>query len=69
MLKVAGTGDNEQITVMLVEALERSGYIKALTAEPAKAKVRRLVRRMNLSARDAPVVLGMLRQILWKLGD
>jgi hypothetical protein len=27
-----------------------------------------LVRRLNLSARDAPVVLGMLRQILWKLG-
>jgi len=42
MLKVAGTGDNEQITAMLVEALERSGYIKALTAESAKAKVRRL---------------------------
>ena len=68
-LKVAGAGDNEQITAMLVEALERSGYIKALTAESAKAKVRRLVRRLNLSARDAPVVLGMLRQILWKLGD
>jgi hypothetical protein len=30
--------------------------------------VRRLVRRLNLTARDAPVVLGMLRQILWKLG-
>jgi len=26
------------------------------------------VRRLNLTARDAPVVLGMLRQILWKLG-
>jgi hypothetical protein len=25
------------------------------------------VRRLNLSAHDAPVMLGMLRQILWKL--
>jgi tRNA/rRNA methyltransferase len=68
-LKAAHASDTEQITAMLVEALERSGYIKPLTAESAKIKVRRLVRRMNLSARDAPVVMGMLRQILWKLGE
>jgi TrmH family RNA methyltransferase len=66
--KVARAADTEQITAMLLEALERSGYIKPLTASSAKTKVRRLVRRLNLSARDAPVVLGMLRQILWKLG-
>jgi len=30
--------------------------------------VRRLVRRLNVTARDAPLLLGMLRQILWKLG-
>ena len=53
---------------MLVEALERSGYIKPRTAGSAKTKTRRLVRRLNLTARDAAVVLGMLRQILWKLG-
>jgi tRNA/rRNA methyltransferase len=67
-VKAARAADTEQITSMLVEALERSGYIKPLTAASAKTKVRRLVRRMNLSAADAPVVLGMLRQILWKLG-
>jgi len=67
-LKAAIAADTEQITAMLVEALERSGYIKPLTAGSAKTKVRRLVRRLNLTARDAPVVLGMLRQILWKLG-
>jgi tRNA C32,U32 (ribose-2'-O)-methylase TrmJ len=66
-LKLALASDTEQITAMLVEALERSGYIKPLTAASAKTKVRRLVRRLNLGARDAPVVLGMLRQILWKL--
>jgi len=67
-LNTAGAADSEQITTMLVEALERSGYIKPLTAASAKAKARRLVRRLNLTERDAAVVLGMLRQILWKLG-
>jgi hypothetical protein len=38
-----------------------------VTAASTETKVRRLVRRLDLSARDAPVVLGMLRQILWKL--
>jgi TrmH family RNA methyltransferase len=67
-LHPASAADTEQITIKLVEALERSGYVKPLTAASAKTKVRRLVRRLNLNARDAPVVLGMLRQILWKLG-
>jgi TrmH family RNA methyltransferase len=66
--KAALAADTEQITALLVEALERSGYIKPLTSASTKAKVRRLLRRLNLTARDAPVVLGMLRQILWKLG-
>jgi tRNA C32,U32 (ribose-2'-O)-methylase TrmJ len=65
--KAALAADTEQITAMLVEALECSGYIKPMTAASGKTKVRRLVRRLNLGARDAPVVMGMLRQILWKL--
>jgi hypothetical protein len=28
-----------------------------------------MIRRWDITARDAPVTLGMLRQILWKLGD
>ena len=32
-----------------------------------RMKIRRLVRRMDLSAHDAEVWLGMLRQIRWKL--
>jgi len=27
------------------------------------------VRRLDIAARDAPVLMGMLRQILWKLGE
>ena len=68
-MKAAVAGDIEQLSAMLVEALERSGYIQPLTAASANTKVRRLVRRLHLTARDAPVVMGMLRQILWKLGS
>ncbi len=59
----------EQITQLLVEALERSGYANPLTAGSTQDKARRLVRRLEVNARDAPVLLGMLRQILWKLNS
>ena len=65
--KRASAAANEQITAMLLETLERSGYINPLTSASSEDKTRRLVRRLNLSQRDAAVVLGMLRQILWKL--
>jgi tRNA/rRNA methyltransferase len=57
----------EQITQLLVEALERSGYANPVTAGSTQEKARRLVRRLDVNARDAPVLMGMLRQILWKL--
>ncbi|MFB3828827.1 MAG: RNA methyltransferase [Bryobacteraceae bacterium] len=66
-LKPATAAENEQITRMLLEALEASGYVNPVTAASTGEKVRRLVRRFGISGRDAPVMLGMLRQILWKL--
>jgi TrmH family RNA methyltransferase len=57
----------EQITQLLGEALERSGYVNPLTAGSAQDKTRRLVRRLDVNARDATVLLGMLRHILWNL--
>jgi TrmH family RNA methyltransferase len=57
----------EQISQLLLEALEHSGYVNPKTAGSAQDKTRRLVRRLDVNARDAPVLLGMLRQILWKL--
>jgi tRNA/rRNA methyltransferase len=64
----AGAGETEQIANRLLEILERSGYVNPLTAGSTGEKVRRLVRRLDIAERDAPVLLGMLRQILWKLG-
>ena len=65
----AGAAEREQITQMLMEALGRSGYVNPLTAASTLEKTRRLVRRLDIAARDAPVLMGMLRQILWKLSE
>jgi len=66
-IRAAAAGDNEQITILLMEVLRRSGYVNPVTAASTEEKVRRLVRRLDIAARDAPVLLGMLRQILWKV--
>ena len=67
-LKTAAAGETEQVTRLLLDALQQSGYVNPRTAGSTDEKVRRLVRRLNLTAKDAPVLLGMLRQILWKIG-
>jgi TrmH family RNA methyltransferase len=65
----ANAAENEQITARLLEVLNQSGYINPLTAASTGEKVRRMVLRFNVAARDVPVLLGMLRQILWKVGE
>jgi tRNA/rRNA methyltransferase len=67
-VRPAKAGDVERITSQLLEILRLSGYIEERTAPSTEEKIRRLVRRMDLSVRDAQVWLGILRQILWKLG-
>ncbi len=64
---VAAAAAVERITVLLLEILKESGYVHARVAGSTEMKTRRLLRRMNLSAHDAEVWLGMLKQILWKL--
>jgi len=63
----ATSGELERLTHVLLEVLRASGYVKPRTAA-AEEKLRRLVRRMELNANDAEVMLGMVRQIAWKLG-
>ncbi len=63
----ASSDDLERLTSLLLEALELSGYVNPLTAASTRLKTRRLVRRLALKERDAMVLTGMLRQILWKL--
>jgi TrmH family RNA methyltransferase len=68
-IRRASAGEYEQITRLLMDALDRSGYINETTATSTEEKVRRLVRRLDIAGKDAPVLMGMLKQILWKLGN
>lgn len=65
--KSADAGQLERIVSTLLDGLAIAGYAH-LNAKPlTEEKLRRLVRRLELSAADSEVLLGMLRQIVWKL--
>ena len=66
-VKPATADQIERITQMLLEASRRSGYMNPVVAGSTENKVRRMVRRLNITEADAAMWLGMLRQILWKL--
>ena len=57
----------ERIHETLFTALEASGYPKLNSSDSFEGAVRRLVRRLRLQTGDAEFLLGMLRQIVWKL--
>ena len=59
--------ETEQLTKMLIETLEVSGYTNRIVATSTEQKVRRFLRRWQLDRRDGRLVLGILRQILWKV--
>jgi TrmH family RNA methyltransferase len=67
--KPANAGEVERLTSLLLEALRASGYLEQRPVSAKEEKVRRMFRRLNLSAADAEVWLGMLRQMVWKLNQ
>ena len=66
-LKPARASDLERITQMLLDALRASGYLGKRPVAAKEEKIRRMVRRLELSEGDAEIWLGMLRQMLWKM--
>jgi len=64
---LATAGEVERLTAILFDALYASGYLKRKPTTDAEERVRRLVRRLKLPARDMAAWLGILRQIVWKL--
>jgi tRNA/rRNA methyltransferase len=64
----ATAADLERVTALLNEVLVQTEYTRRHAANCDPAQVRRLVRRMGTDAVDAPVWMGILRQVLWKLG-
>ncbi len=63
--KFAEAADTERLSGLLLEALSLSHYLKPGITNEEKA--RRLLLRLKMNKRDAAVLAGMLRQILWKL--
>ncbi len=63
----ADADDLERLTRLFEEALLKSGYVH--TEDSTELKLRRLIRRMDLTGHDAKVWLGIARQILWKLNS
>jgi TrmH family RNA methyltransferase len=63
----ASVAEVDRFTGLLREALAESGYVQERVSESTDLKLRRLVRRMDLSGRDAVQWQGMIRQVLWKL--
>jgi tRNA/rRNA methyltransferase len=63
----ASAEEVERITNTLLDALRASEYPKLNTSKSFHAAVRRLIRRMKLPQGDAEFLLGMLRQMVWKM--
>lgn len=64
---LATAADLERITAVTLQSLKTSGYIKEGAEASTEEKLRRLVRRLNFTAEDADLWLGMLRKIARKL--
>lgn len=63
----ASSAEVERIHETLLTALRASNYPKLNTSESFDGAVRRMVHRLRLQSGDAEFLLGMLRQIVWKL--
>lgn len=57
----------ERLRRLLSEVLDEAEYTEHHPANASEADLRRLVLRLRTSRGDAPVWMGMLRQVLWKL--
>lgn len=65
----AEAGERERLAALLGEVLRTTGYTRRHPANCGEDQLRRLVLNMGVSASDAPVWMGILRQVLWKLRD
>lgn len=66
-IEPASARQTEEITQGLMDALRISGYVKPGTDAMFEKKTRQLILRFRLQAYDAKLLLGMVRQIGWKL--
>ena len=63
----ATAGERDRLAALLTEVLRESGYTARHPSNCSEEQIRRFVTRMGASSSDAPVWMGILRQILWKI--
>jgi TrmH family RNA methyltransferase len=63
----ASSAEIERLIDTLLDALRAGGYPKLNTSASFHSAVRRFVRRLRLHSGDAEFLLGMLRQMVWKM--
>ena len=57
----------ERLRGLLAEVLDEAEYTEHHPANATEADLRRLLLRLRILRTDAPVWMGMLRQVLWKV--
>lgn len=67
--EAARASEVERFTEILLQMLEASEYTRRHPANSSEEQVRRLVLRMGLDAADVPIWMGIMRQVLWKIGS
>ncbi len=65
--KAAKIATVEMITKVMLDVLQKSGYVSPRGQSLAEEKLRRMLRRFDLHAADAEVFLGMMRKIAGKM--
>ena len=65
--RLASAAELERLTQALGEAASRSGFFTEQSAAAREQKLRRLIRRLQLEAGDAEILLALVRQIVWKM--
>jgi TrmH family RNA methyltransferase len=65
--KLAAGRDIERITDLLADVLSTSSYMLPQRAAETKQRIRRMVRRLRLSAQDVEAWLGILRHLQWQM--
>ncbi len=65
--KLATSGEIERITPLLSDLLSTSSYMLPQRAADTEQRIRRMLRRLMLSAQDVEAWMGILRHVQWRL--
>jgi tRNA/rRNA methyltransferase len=66
-LVLASGGEIERVTALLADVLSTSSYMLPQRAAETEQRIRRMVRRLKLSAQDVEAWLGILRHVQWQM--